>query len=410
LRVLVFEPDFVGHHFAYLRMILPAFADVAGSVVLSTSTAALESAQYRLLLEPLAARVEIDALRSATGGLFPNSVRHLQSLADGVRRIRPDHVVVPYADGLAQMLGAMRPWPVLPRDVHLEGLMFRGAFAYPWSTLRRRAFTRASWELASRATWSRLHHLDPIVVAAIERRGGPFASKCDLMPDPVERVTPSDCATARRRLGIPEDGRYIACVGSLDRRKGADLLIRAFAIAPIAPTDRLLLVGPHEPHVAHILRGEYLHLVRAGRIVVIDRFVSQPEFETAVQSADVICTPYPQHVGSASIVIRGAAAGKFVLGSNYGWIGETIRRFRLGDVCPVTDVPEFARAMATSLALAPAFSLGEAGRRFVNFHSPENFSACWTAYVRNRLGIAQAPGRRTWRWVLEALDAQPVPS
>jgi glycosyltransferase involved in cell wall biosynthesis len=410
LRVLVFEPDFAGHHFAYLRLILPAFAEIAGTVVLSTHTAALDSTQYQVLLQPLSCPMQVDALPPASGGFLLNHMRHLQSLAQSVRRVRPDHVVVPYADGISQLLGATRPWPIIPREVHLEGLMFRGAFAYPSTSLRRRAFTMASWELAARSRWTRMHHLDPLVVAAIRRRGGSFASRCDLMPDPVERMTPRDEAAARRHLGIPEDGRYIGCIGALDRRKGADLLIRAFASARLAPSDRLLLVGPHEPYVAEMLRGEYLPMVGAGRIVVIDRFVSQPDFEAAVQAADVICTPYPEHVGSASIVIRGAAAGKIVLGSTYGWIGTTIQQFGLGRVCHVRNLEEFAGAIAASLALAPEFSLGEAGRRFVEFHSPENFVGCWTAYLRSRLGLPEARGRRTWEWVLEALDARGAPS
>lgn len=410
MRVLVFEPDFVGHHFAYLRLILPAFADVADSLILSTSTAALDSTPYRLFLEPLACRMEIDPLPPAAGGTLLNSAKHFASLLQSIRRVRPDHVVVPYADGISQLLGAAQPLPLIPRGIQLEGLMFRGAFAYPWPSVRRRAFTLASWELAARAPWSRMHHLDPLVLAEIQRRGGRFSYKCDLMPDPVEHIAGTDTSTARRRLGIPEDGRYIGCVGALDRRKGVDLLIRAFAAARLAHTDRLLLVGPHEPHVAALLRTEYLSLVRAGRIYSIDRFVSQPDFEAAVLSANLICTPYPDHVGSASVVIRGAAAGKFVLGSDSGWIGATIKRFGLGQVCSVSTIPVFSNALVESLDLAKDFFVGEAGRRFVQFHSPENFVACWTAYVRYRRGMPAAPGRRTWEWVLQALDSANAPS
>jgi glycosyltransferase involved in cell wall biosynthesis len=288
--------------------------------------------------------------------------------------------------------------------------MFRGGFAYPSRSLRRRAFTRASWELAARGQWSRMHHLDPLVYEKTRRRNGAFGSAYDLMPDPVERIAWSDRVIARKRLGIPEDGRYIACVGALDRRKGVDLLIRAFARARCAPTDRLLLVGPQEASIAALLGGEYAPLVGKGRIVFIDRFVTQHEFETAVLASDVICTAYPEHVGSASIVIVGAAAGKFVLGSDSGWIGTTIRRFGLGGVCRVTNLDEFASAIESSFSLAQEFVLGEAGRRFVQFHSPENFVGCWTSHARDRLGLPEAPGRLTWDWVLEAVDSAVHPS
>ncbi|MCC6526553.1 MAG: glycosyltransferase family 4 protein [Polyangiaceae bacterium] len=408
---MVFEPDYAGHHFAYLRLILSAFADMGASVVLATSAKAVVSTPYSLFIAPIADRVQIDSwVPPSRSSLVSASLHRVYLLAQAIRRARPDHLVVPYADGLSQVLGAVRPLNIIPRSVPSEGLMFRGGYAYPSGSHRRRAFTLASWELAARAPWTRVHQLDPFVLDVIRQRGGRFASRCSLMPDPVEPAAPIESNVARGRLGIPEDGRYVGCVGALDRRKGVDLLIHAFAKAQLSARDRLLLVGPHEPYVADLLRCPYRELVRSGRIISIDRFVSQEEFESAVASVDVVCTPYPAHIGSASIVIRAAAARKFVLGSDFGWIGAMIRRFALGRACRVTDPLEFARALTESLAEAQDFALGEAARRFVKFHSPENFAACWTAYSRDRIGKPHAPGRVDWEWVSEALDAPSVSS
>jgi hypothetical protein len=50
---------------------------------------------------------------------------------------------------------------------------------------------------------------------------------------------------------------------------------------------------------------------------------------------------------------------------------------------------------------AGAGQRGEAGARFVAYHSVENFRAHWTAALRNRLGLPEHPDRRSWDWVTE---------
>jgi glycosyltransferase involved in cell wall biosynthesis len=55
---------------------------------------------------------------------------------------------------------------------------------------------------------------------------------------------PLDTASARRELGLAEDGLYIGTVSSLVGYEGLDDLVRAFAIlAPKFPELRLLVVG-----------------------------------------------------------------------------------------------------------------------------------------------------------------------
>ncbi len=61
---------------------------------------------------------------------------------------------------------------------------------------------------------------------------------------------------------------------------------------------------------------------------------------------DVIAAVYPQHTGSASIVIRAAAAGRPVLGSDYGWIGRTIEKHGLGLACRPSDESSILRGIS----------------------------------------------------------------
>jgi glycosyltransferase involved in cell wall biosynthesis len=185
----------------------------------------------------------------------------------------------------------------------------------------------------------------------------------------------------------------------LDARKGIDLLLQAFADAALPPGDRLLLVGRADPQIRSLLDGRFAPLVRDGRVIVFDKYVTDEELERALLASDLVATPYPRHIGSASIVIRAAAAGRPVLGSEFGWSGYVIPKFGLGTTCDVTDPRAIAGSLAAAMETAAAFRLPPAGERFVRFHGLDNFQAAWTFRLRQRLGLP--PGDyRSWDWVL----------
>jgi glycosyltransferase involved in cell wall biosynthesis len=281
----------------------------------------------------------------------------------------------------------------------------------------------ASRAAVARGPWSVLHHLDPLVYDRLRARGEPrsrLERGMRLMPDPVEPPSGATRAEVLARYGLPDDGaRYIGTVGLMDIRKGAHLLVRAFAAAAsdalppaerLRETDLLLLAGPQDATVRALLTGEFRGLVQSGRIRCLDRVLSAVEMADVLAAMDLVCTPHARHVGSASIVIRAAAAGRPVLGSSFGWIGYVLDRFGLGSTVDESDPGRFARSLRPALDASSDFRVPAAAKRFVQFHSPQNFRAAWTANLRRRMGMPPAPGALTWEWVLEALDQSRRPA
>jgi glycosyltransferase involved in cell wall biosynthesis len=252
--------------------------------------------------------------------------------------------------------------------------------------------------------WDRIHHLIPEHLAALRSAGGDMQQRCRLMPDPVEPAANVTKTAARRELGIPETDRYIGCAGMIDARKGIDRFLAAFRMAEpsLHEDDRVLLAGPIAPEIRSLLEHELKDEVQRKRVVLVDRPLSEAEMNLAVAALDVVCTPYPTHIHSASIVIRAAAAERPVLGSAIGWMERTICRFGLGRVCDVSNRESFAGAIVASLAAAEHHVPTEASRRFAAFHSGRNFAAHWTAHIRERLGLPPEE-RIEWSWVTEAL-------
>lgn len=414
MHIALYEPNPDGHRYTHVKRLLPvlhAIAREAGaSLTFVTSREGLASPEYAAQIkgvEHLAA-IEASMPFEKTGAMRDT----LRSFATHLRRIatdlKADHILMPYADGTIQTVGLRRLTGrfSLPKGVEIEGLMMRGSFAYEQpGGLKAALRTRAWLTLTAAAPFRVVHHMDPIVVRALEARAPALARRVRLIPDPVEPFDPPPHAEARRRLGIPEDGRVIGCVGYQDRRKGIDLLIRAFLAADLAPTDRLLLAGKQEQPIRDLLAGEGAQAVKAGRIITLARYISDEELCLGVAAMDVVCTPYPPgagHSGSSSIVIHAAGQGRPSLGTDHGWVGDTISRFGLGWTCDVTRPEVFAGAIRASLEGAGAFRLGEAGRRFVAFHRPENFGACFARRLRERLNLPPVQGLRDWAWVMDA--------
>jgi glycosyltransferase involved in cell wall biosynthesis len=230
------------------------------------------------------------------------------------------------------------------------------------------------------------------------------------MPDPIDPWVSVSKAEARRRLGIGVEGRYIGCVGAMTPIKGVDLLIKAFAAARVSSGDRLLLVGKMDNTVRGLVQHDMAELAKRDRIVVIDRYVSDEELSLAVDAMDVVCTPYPNHIGSASIVIRGAAAHRPVLAQAFGWMGMVVPRFGLGWTCEVRDRDTFSGAIQRALANAEYYQFGPSVESFVNFHTVPNFIAHWTRNVRARLGKPMPAEMVSWDDVIRTETNTPAPA
>jgi len=414
VHIAIFEPNPEGHRYTYVKRLLPAVVALAERVTFVTSREGVATQEYQAQIKSLEHLCAIDSSIS----LNRSGPGKLRGMATDLRRtatdLSADHVLVPYADRTIQMVGLRHIAGrfSLPPGVELEGLMMRGTFAYNRPTLPEAVRARAWLTLTAAAPFNIVHHTDPIVVRALERYAPGLWRRTRLIPDPVERFDPPARIEARRSLGIREDGRYIGCVGYMDRRKGIDRLIRSFLAARLDSTDRLLLAGEQEPAIRDLLEDEAADAVREGRIITFERYISDEQFRLSIAAMDVVCTPYPPdagHSGSSSVAIHAAGQERPVLGSACGWIGDTIQRFGLGRVCDVTDMAAFAGAISASLDASNDYRITEGGRRFAEFHRPENFAACFTLRLRERLGLAAPTCLRTWEWVMEAC-AEPAQS
>lgn len=407
MRVLIFEPDHGGHRYTYIRHLLTGLTALKGidTITLVISRPGHASDEYRAQIAPFENKITVAPELSVPQGSQLGVARErFHALRDTLDKHQADHLYVPSADGLTQILGARNMLPgrgILPKGLTSEAAMHRGSFAYPAGSFQRRAKITLGFKTIERAPWTRLHFVDPLGYEAAKVLSPSLAARSVVLADPVDPVKEIPKDKARKSLGIEPAGRWIGVSGAIDERKGCDLLLAAFDTARLADDDRLLLAGKASDSLRQLVKSKYQHHVDAGRLVMLDRYLTDEELAWSLSAMDVVCTAHPSHVGLSNIALRALAANRLVLGSSFGWLGRVVPAFGMGVVCDVTKTTEFATAIEQAIDAAQWYKRPPAGDRFLQFHSQTNHIAGWTALIRDKLGMPKQDVK-TWEWVIQS--------
>lgn len=387
LKTLVFEPFLSGHRAHYVAVHTRALLELGAEVILAVPENAREQPEGKVFLDDVLSHVEHLPLPAISSHLtvLATAKAKLQLLRESVQRSNPHHCFVPYADGLSQAWGMMaRPKALFPTDLPIEGLVMRELFAYPGLGWKRTLFAKLSSFLQRRAAWTKLHHLDPLAFQKIKNRPNASTEHC-LIPDIIGSPPPLEKRIAKQRLGLDPDRYVITCPGPVRTSKGSKALMAATDMLDDAANVQLALIGKHSVELKQFAK----RYAGNSKFHLVDRFATAEEFDLLFSAADMIAVCYPQHFGSASILLRAAAAGKNIIASDYGWIGWATKTFHLGEVCDANS-PEAIRRLIENHALQNvdhSSAQARAAESFLRYHTEKNHIGHWTRLFRQRLGM-----------------------
>jgi glycosyltransferase involved in cell wall biosynthesis len=179
---------------------------------------------------------------------------------------------------------------------------------------------------------------------------------------------PRDTASARRELGLPEDGLYIGTVSSLVAYEGLDDLVQAFALlAPEFPQLRLLIVGDGVSGPA--LQEQVRVLGLSDRAIFTGRV---PHDLTPLyhQALDVFVVPRKDLEVTRAVTplkpVEALASARPVVGSDLPALREIVDDGGNGLLAPAEDPHALSELVAILLADAKLRTeLGRAGRERV---------------------------------------------
>lgn len=184
-----------------------------------------------------------------------------------------------------------------------------------------------------------------------------------VIPNPV------DVGGGNRVTAVVGDERYILFLGRLDRVKGLDLVLPAFArVRNLFPQLNLLIAGSGEPAFVSELKALAKEL-GVDSAVHWAGFLEGKAKSDAIAKAILFVLPsYSENFGVS--VVEALAAGIPVVISDQIGIHQEVAEARAGLIC-ACSVDSLTTAMATALAdVGLRMSMAENGRQLADQYSP----------------------------------------
>jgi glycosyltransferase involved in cell wall biosynthesis len=324
---------------------------------------ALYTALVARALVAAGAEPTVLASRSLASGSEPYAVRRLlPRLAWG----RPDDAgarfYVGRAAGWAASAAAVEALALIlrPRVVHFQAPLNRRLDAKLVRAVRRVApvvwtahdvlpFDRTD---ADRARFAAIYRAADLVIVHSRAAADELHEVSGVEPFPVNHVAPrpvggSDRLEARRRLGLPAEGRILAALGFVRRYKQYGLLAEVWEqLGTAAP---LLLVQGEVMDESE--RPALERLERTGRAVVRPSYASETDLELAVVAADALLLPY-ETSSESGLLHQARALGVPVLSSDAPQLAASVRATSAGRVV-AGGVDAWAAAVTEPLPPAP---------------------------------------------------------
>jgi glycosyltransferase involved in cell wall biosynthesis len=423
-HLMLFDLEVGGHHAGYIRHLLHYWPSKRDSV--PAGFAFHELMRISVVVSPEFMRKHLDVVNNITtaanvewvaiseaelswyrasfGSLVKRAYVEWRLFCRYAKRLGANQALIMYLDRFQLPLALQLPVPC-----DLSGIYFRPTFHYqtflgynPSLKDRFRAWRQSLlWRLACRHPRLKvLFSLDPLAVEPLQRLGKiscPLGANVVHLPDPVEGYPKeTDSRTTnelRDELGIEVGRRVFLLFGMLDARKGIYQLLDALRLLPAQTAAQLslLLVGPlvkadeandalpseHpiKPKIDSISRSEPV------QIILHNQFITDEQIQPYFDIADVILAPYQRHVGMSAILVRAAAAGKPLLASTYGLMGELVRQRSLGITVDSTQASEIAKGVSAFLEGKPTEMFdSQSAAEFAGENSAEGFAGVvWDA-------------------------------
>jgi len=385
-KLLLFDLFATGHHAGYILhlvrywreqklpgsldvLVTPNFMQLHPDVV----STALEGSQSNIKFVTITPEEEA-ALKSEESSR-ERVIRAFQEwhlLHKYARQLEATQCLLMYFDSILLSLALIGRFPC-----PLSGIYFRPIFHYSefadFTPLRHERLLQLRDKFAlsrvfSNSQFQTLFCLDPFAAERISKFNS--HAKAIYLPDPVQIYSESDSQVEKLRenLGIQPGRTVFLMFGVPQKRKGIYQLLEAIALFPSELCQKfcLLVVGPKSSDTLVQTRMAELSESLPIQIISHDKFVPDREIQPYFQVSDVILAPYQRHIGMSAILVRAAAAQKPVLSSNYGLMGEMVKRYELGITVDSSVPAEIAKGLSQFLVKSPT--------DFCDFHNLKSFA------------------------------------
>ena len=207
--------------------------------------------------------------------------------------------------------------------------------------------------MSHRKTMSEILMLDPLAPQFYNTIL--MSSKFRFLPSDLNQIEIT--LNPRKYFGLPEDKVILLFPGINEKRKGIfeflTALFRAFDENLCFRKEIAVVFTGHIDLTVHDTLYKTVANLRDSYpdtpVFLFDRFLTDDEFMTLISASDIVCMPYIKFRGMSGILIHAAAYGRPVLASEFGLVGELVKRYDLGVVCDMTKPEELVKALYKSV-------------------------------------------------------------
>jgi len=407
MKVQLIEPFQGGHYTNYIEALMPVFRRYLEDKVFSEVVISITLNHYDELIRKGIARPEEVNIRFDSS--FPvfyeirkirNRFAFFQAHQQAIKKESADIVVRTTADydiGCNALLNQLGK-PIKNQKYHSVGILHYGIPRSEELSLKelvKQQLYDFSWKYSD---WSTLMFVNPFIYEYLQFQKSFAQKRIKLLPDPVPINLPIDVKEARCLLGIPMDGLYLGFVGMMDGRKAIPELLAAFVHAKADQSCRLLLMGKLQPAFSKLLDTEYAHLINSGRIIVMNRFLSDKEVHLGYAAIDVHTLLQYRRMNLSANLLKAVAYSKPVVVDAAGYTGIISQRFSLGQVCDIQSLKSTSDAIKRAIASASSYVPTVQAERLKVFHHPDNYANSVMQELLPNHNIEV----KTWEWVNQA--------
>ena len=266
---------------------------------------------------------------------------------------------------------------------------------YRWMLGPKRLAYRLLYRLGARWVAGLIAVSDEVETAILEEIG-PIRDKITVICNGVDNARyarPADRAGVRRALGLPDDARLLALVGTMKPQKGHRFLIEAAReVVPHCTALHILFVGDGaaraelEARAAASGIGEHIHFLG-----------NRSDVPDLLAACDLFVLPSLWE-GLPMALIEAMASGLPVIASEVSGTRQVVIPGETGLLVPPGDVPALRAAMIAMIENpARAAAMGAAGRRrveaaFSASKQAAEHAALYHQAARRLVGQQHAPG------------------
>ena len=151
----------------------------------------------------------------------------------------------------------------------------------------------------------------------------------------------------RRELAIADDARMILFFGLIKRYKGVEFLLKAFETISAQCGNVVLVIAgriaDHDPGTHRYYVDLLAGYSKNPRVRLRNEYIPSAEVAKYFASADIVVLPYTE-ASQSGVLLSAYAAGKPVVATDTGGLGEVVRDGVSGFLVPPSDADALAHA------------------------------------------------------------------